>query len=303
MPGGAEKFTYTGPELSVPYEVPALGTMAAHTAQVSSRGAFSEFIKQHGYEEGLKSLDQSTAEPAKKEAGRKLLEMMRSHIKPVGAQEASPVDAAAHEAATSQKNDLPQPTDAQKEAGNYQKGHANVGGLDISIENPTGTKRRQEWPTLKGHYGYIRDVAARAPDKEHVDVFVKPGTAPDHAGDVFVVDQNHANGKFDEPKAMLGYGNQAEAKAAYLHNYTKGWESRIRRITPMTMEQFKARLQDPKAFLSPQERRQDTTTRARFASMSSEERLAALEDLHSKVNVDAPTGLGTRAASDARPKG
>jgi hypothetical protein len=37
---------------------------------------------------------------------------------------ASVVDAAAHQAATSPKNDLPQPTDAQKEAGNYQKGHA-----------------------------------------------------------------------------------------------------------------------------------------------------------------------------------
>lgn len=259
MPGGAEKFTYTGPELSVPYEVPALGTMAAHTAQVSSRGAFSEFIKQHGYEEGLKSLDQSTADPAKKEAGRKLLEMMRPHIKPVGAQGASPVDAAAHEAATSHKNDLPQPTPAQIEAGNYHKGPVKVGGLTVSIENPQGSVRRSKpgavpaWKrTMADHYGYIKGVPARAPDKEHVDVFVKPGTSPDHAGDVFVIDQNHANGKFDEPKAMLGYGNQAEAKAAYLHNYTKGWESRIRGITQMTMEQFKARLQDPKAFLTPQ---------------------------------------------------
>ncbi|MBD3624791.1 MAG: hypothetical protein HUJ24_05310 [Rhodobacteraceae bacterium] len=41
---------------------------------------------------------------------------------------ASDVDAAAAQADTN-------PTDAQKEAGNYRKGHVTVQGLDISIEN------------------------------------------------------------------------------------------------------------------------------------------------------------------------
>ena len=39
------------------------------------------------------------------------------------------------------RNDLPEPTDAQKEAGNYKKGHVRLNGLDISIENPQGSTR------------------------------------------------------------------------------------------------------------------------------------------------------------------
>ncbi|MEZ5386482.1 MAG: LPD1 domain-containing protein [Prosthecobacter sp.] len=70
----------------------------------------------------------------------------------------SGIDDAAHEAATSPRNDLPEPTPAQKEAGNYAKGHVRIGGHDISIENPAGSKRRPEWPALKDHYGYIRSV-------------------------------------------------------------------------------------------------------------------------------------------------
>jgi hypothetical protein len=54
---------------------------------------------------------------------------------------ATDVDAAAAEAATSPRNDLPQPTPAQKEAGNYQKGHVSIHGFDISIENPKGSYR------------------------------------------------------------------------------------------------------------------------------------------------------------------
>lgn len=169
----------------------------------------------------------------------------------IGAGGAQAVDLEAHKAATSPKNGLPEPSDAQKEAGNYTKGHAKVGGLDVSIENPAGSKRRPEWPTLKQHYGYIRGVPARAPDKDHVDVFVKPGTPEDYSGDVYVVDQNHADGRFDEPKVMIGFGTQDEARAAYLENYTKGWESRVRGITPMPFEQFKAELQDQQAFQRP----------------------------------------------------
>jgi hypothetical protein len=64
-------------------------------------------------------------------------------------------------------------------------GHANVGGLDVSIENPAESRRRPEWPVLQSHYGYVRGVPARSPDKEHVDVFVKPGTTEDYNGPVF----------------------------------------------------------------------------------------------------------------------
>jgi len=69
---------------------------------------------------------------------------------------ADDVDIAAKQAATSPENNLPEPTEAQKEAGNYKKGNVNVQGFDIAIENPAGSKRRPEWPTLKQHYGYIK---------------------------------------------------------------------------------------------------------------------------------------------------
>jgi hypothetical protein len=144
------------------------------------------------------------------------------------------------------------PTEAQKEAGNYLKGAIRVGGLDVSIENPAGSKRKPEWPTLAAHYGYVRGVLARSPDKEHVDVFVKPGTAEDYNGPVFVIDQNKTDGTFDESKSMVGFKSEKEARAAYLKNYSKGFESRIRGITEMTMGQFKAKLQDAEAFMSPQ---------------------------------------------------
>lgn len=51
------------------------------------------------------------------------------------------IDEAAHEAATSEVNDKPLPTEAQIEAGNYAKGHVRLHGLDISIENPKGSFR------------------------------------------------------------------------------------------------------------------------------------------------------------------
>lgn len=147
------------------------------------------------------------------------------------------VDAAAHEAATSTKNEKQEPTEAQKEAGNYEKGHVTIGGLDISIENPEGSKRRPEWPTLKQHYGYFKGTVGF--DKDHLDVFVKPGTSPEFDGTLFVVNQLKANGKFDEHKVMLGFDSEAEAREAYLENYTKGWEKRVQSIVPISLEDFK----------------------------------------------------------------
>lgn len=148
----------------------------------------------------------------------------------------SSVDAAAHQAATSPKNDLPQPTEAQKDAGNYQKGHVRISGIDISIENPAGSKRRPEWPTMKSHYGYIRGTIGR--DKDHVDVFVKPGTRLDWTGPVFVVDQIAPKGRFDEHKVVMGAASMEDAKKLYSENYTVGWK--VGPVTQMTLPQFQA---------------------------------------------------------------
>lgn len=168
------------------------------------------------------------------------------------------VDTAANEAATSPVNNLPEPTDAQKEAGNYKVGRAKVSGLDVSVENPHGSTRSgrdkdgNEWSRqMTGHYGYIRGVKARARDKEHVDVNVKAGTADTFDGDVFIVNQvDPATGKFDEPKAYIGYASQQEAEAAYRSNYAPDWQG-MGGIVQVPMARFKEMLNDEKAFLKP----------------------------------------------------
>ncbi len=154
------------------------------------------------------------------------------------------VTEAAHEAATSPKNDLPEPTQAQKEAGNYKKGHILINGLDISIENPVGSKRSgtdangKKWSvTMKQHYGYIKRTEGA--DGEHIDVFVKDGTPEDFSGDVYVIDQiDPKTGKFDEHKVMLGFSTAHEAEKAYLSNYAKDWQGRGPMLT-LAMDNFK----------------------------------------------------------------
>lgn len=191
-------------------------------------------------ESGSTSLDQSPTNPMQMDA--------------------SPVDKKANEAATSSQNDLAEPTDAQKEAGNYKVGRIKVGGLNISVENPDQSKRKgvdrdgNAWEsTMNGHYGYVRGdgVKARAPDKEHIDVNVKSGTAEDYAGDVFVINQNDPKtGKFDEPKVYIGYGNEQEAEQAYRSNYAQDWQG-FGDMVRMPMAKFKEMLGNEKEFLKP----------------------------------------------------
>lgn len=141
-----------------------------------------------------------------------------------------PVDEKAHEAATSPKNDKPEPTQAQKQAGNYAKGHVRVAGMDISIENPEGSVRTFIRPDgvigstrLKAHYGYIRGTEGA--DGDHLDIFIKPGTPHAYEGPVFVADQTKSDSnRFDEHKVLLGWESLADARAAYKENYSKGWD-------------------------------------------------------------------------------
>ncbi|MDH0156471.1 LPD38 domain-containing protein [Stutzerimonas stutzeri] len=152
-----------------------------------------------------------------------------------------PIDQAAHQAATSPSNDLPAPTPAQIEAGNYKKGRIRVQGLDISIENPRGSERSGTGPdgtprrrTMSDHYGYIKRTTGA--DGEQVDVYVGPQEDSDQ---VFVVDQiNQQDGSFDEHKAMLGYPDQATALQAYSANFDKGWK--VGPVTAMPVAEFKS---------------------------------------------------------------
>lgn len=158
----------------------------------------------------------------------------------VGNNEQSDLDNAAHEAATSVHNDLPEPTQAQIEAGNYKKGHIKVHGLDIAVENPRGSERRgtdpdgNEWShNMSDHYGYIKRTTGA--DQEHIDTYV--GKNP-KSENVFIVDQiDQGSGGFDEHKVMLGFDSQEEAITAYKSNFDKGWK--VGPVTQMSKDQFK----------------------------------------------------------------
>lgn len=153
---------------------------------------------------------------------------------------ASQIDAAAAEAATSPLNDLPEPTEAQRESGNYKKGHVKIQGLDISIENPRGSTRSgvdpdgKPWSNkMHSHYGYIRKTEAS--DGDAVDVFIGPNP---ESQKVFVVDQVNADGSYDESKVLIGYDSRLKARSGYKSNYSNGWK--VGPITSMTMDEFKA---------------------------------------------------------------
>ena len=133
------------------------------------------------------------------------------------------------------------PTDGQKEAGNYQKGHIKVDGYDITIENPKGSTRRgtdssgKQWEQeMHNTYGYIRGTEGT--DGDHIDVFLSDNPT---SGNVYVVDQvNPSTGEFDEHKVMYGFATEEEARQAYLSNYSDGWQG-LGNITGVSREDFK----------------------------------------------------------------
>lgn len=121
------------------------------------------------------------------------------------------------------------PTPAQKEAGNYKKGHVQVGAFDVTIENPKGSKRSgtdadgKKWETTMTHtYGYIRGT--KGVDSDHIDVYLSSDIDGWDGRNVFVVDQYNPDGTFDEHKVMLGFNSEEDAYNAYLSNYESEWE-------------------------------------------------------------------------------
>lgn len=154
---------------------------------------------------------------------------------------------ASNEAATSPANSLPEPTEKQKEAGNYKKATIDasivpwLSGMDIAIENPAGSKRKPEWDALKNDYGYFK--GSDAFDGDEVDVFIGPdmATKPEN---IFVIDQvDPETGKPDEHKIILGVDNAEDAKKIYLDNYEKGWNG-LGDIVEYQFDDFKTKLKD-----------------------------------------------------------
>ena len=133
-----------------------------------------------------------------------------------------------------------EPTEAQKQAGNYKKGHVKIDGFDVTIENPKGSVRRgtdasgKQWEQeMQNTYGYIRGT--EGVDGDHIDVFLSDNPSQ---GDVFVVDQVNKDGTFDEHKVMYGFPDIESARKAYLSNYEDGWTG-LGAITPVSKEEFK----------------------------------------------------------------
>lgn len=137
------------------------------------------------------------------------------------------------------------PTEAQKEAGNYKMGHLNLDGYRITIENPKGSVRRgtdskgNAWEnTLNNDYGYIRGT--EGVDGDHIDVYLSDNPSE---GNVFVVDQvNPQTREFDEHKVMYGFNSAEEAREAYLANFSEGWGG-LGTITEVTKDEFKKWIQ------------------------------------------------------------
>lgn len=149
------------------------------------------------------------------------------------------------------------PTEAQKEAGNYKKGHVQVGTFDITIEQPQGSVRKgtdtdgKQWESkMHNTYGYIR--GAVGVDGDHIDVFLSNDIDGWNGHKVFVVDQYNPNGTFDEHKVMLGFNDADEAKSDYLANYEKGWEDGRRiDITGVNLEDFEKWIESSKRKTKP----------------------------------------------------
>lgn len=239
---------------------------------------------------------------------------------PPTAQPAETIDQLAHDAAHSPTNDLPAPSEAQHEAGNHKKGHINIAGMDLAIENPEGSKREgtdpngKKWSvTLKSHYGYIKRTTGA--DEEHIDAYVRPGIDKDYNDRIYVVNQTKANGHFDEHKVMIGWPTEAEARKAYTENYEKGWSNFRDLIRFDNPDAFKKRIADednskpaePITDIGAPEPESTTVAddpRARYALArkqilagkgASEEVLSEFPALRKLVKQEAKTSKGTFA--------
>ncbi len=122
-----------------------------------------------------------------------------------------------------------EPTEAQKKAGNYKKGHLTFGGYNFTVETPKGVTRSgkdeqgKPWSvTMHDTYGYI--LGKIGVDGDHIDMFINDAADLDtFDGNVCVIDQvNTETGEFDEHKVMYGYPDEAAAITAYSKNYSPG---------------------------------------------------------------------------------
>lgn len=136
--------------------------------------------------------------------------------------------------------DPTEPSDRQKQAGNYAKRKVPWQGLMISVENEAGDMRRGvgadgDWATrLFYAYGYVNGTMGV--DGDQVDVYLGPEL--EHAPMVYVVHQRRYGAweEYDEDKCMLGFLSEEDAVHAYLSCYDD--ERFLGPVTAMPVAEF-----------------------------------------------------------------
>ena len=174
-----------------------------------------------------------------------------------------------------------EPTDGQKEAGNYKKGHIKVDGYGITIENPKGSTRSgkdasgKAWSVpMHYDYGYIKGT--EGVDGDHIDVYLSDEPTK---GNVYVVDQvNQNDGSFDEHKVMYGFPSMEAAVEAYKGQYEDGWK--VGTVTEVSREDFKKWVDSSKRKTKP------------FADYKSVEAAAQQQRTEPSVSDIKPIGSG-----------
>lgn len=138
-------------------------------------------------------------------------------------------------------------SDAQKLAGNYEKGRFSWNGIPIAVETAPGDERSgvdsdgEAWAqTMNSGYGYFE--AAEGADQDGVDVYVgKDPTAPL----AYVINQKNPDGTFDEHKVMVGYRSMQEAEDAYKADHAPAREDPDIDIVAMSPNQTRQWLDAP----------------------------------------------------------
>lgn len=203
------------------------------TGEVESKDQIiKDALKLFGYEQGTRTT--KTERTGTEETGNSEKETGNAETSDEGS--GTEVNSAI---ASAEANVDTNPTQAQKEAGNYRMGHVEIDGHNITIENPKGSVRSgvdasgKEWSVeMKYTYGYIKGTKGK--DGDHIDIFLSDNPTN---GNVFVVDQVNKDGSFDEHKVMYGFESIDDAREAYLSNYEKGWTG-LGNITEVSKENF-----------------------------------------------------------------
>jgi phage-related protein (TIGR01555 family) len=112
-------------------------------------------------------------------------------------------------------------------------------GLDIVIETRKGQTRNGDGfsVVMPAHYGYI--MGTTGADGDEMDCYL--GDAR-NSKRVYVVNQRHIGGDFDEHKCMIGYSDSNSALRDYMNGHTHAKDV-FMSITPLSMRAFKQWLQ------------------------------------------------------------